>query len=146
MHPKGPPPRLYSQGDSERGDRHPEHLEKHQQGRPRPHEPLALQPLHQGLRTAGAAGGQLGRLNTGVGHLGQAGGGRGEDLFQLGEELVGVQPLQVQTLLEQEISRFLVQLEQGSDVGLPSNGSEHLRVGNLHMHRLDQSGAARLLD
>jgi len=77
---------------------------------------------------------------------GQAGGGRGEDLFQLGEELVGVQPLQVQTLLEQEISRFLVQLEQGSDVGLPSNGSEHLRVGNLHMHRLDQSGAARLLD
>ena len=77
---------------------------------------------------------------------GQSGGGQGEDVFQLGEELVGVQPLRVQAQLETEIVRFLLDLERGRVLGSLQGGVEHLQVGDLHLHRLDQSGAARFLD
>ena len=40
-------------------------------------------------------------------------GGKNNDLFQLGEELVGVQPLQVQALLGQEIVQFLERVDRG---------------------------------
>ena len=77
---------------------------------------------------------------------GQSGSGQGEDVFQLGEELVGVQPLRVQAQLESEIVRFLLDLERGRVSGSVQGGVQHLRVGDLHLHRLDQSGAARFLD
>ncbi|QNI85617.1 alpha/beta hydrolase [Synechococcus sp. PROS-7-1] len=73
-------------------------------------------------------------------------GGEGEDLFQLGEEFVGVQPLQVQALLEQEILRFLEALETGRRVTTADADAEHVQVGALHLYRLNQAGAARLLD
>ena len=73
-------------------------------------------------------------------------GGEGEDLFQLGEEFVGVQPLQVQALLEQEILRFLEALETGRRVTTADADAEHVQVGGLHLYRLNQAGAARLLD
>ena len=77
---------------------------------------------------------------------GQNGTGRGEDVFQLGEELVGVQPLQVQAQLELEISQFLMNLENDQLSADIPGGIEHLMVGDLHLHRLDQTGAVRLLD
>jgi|TARA_B100000085_G_C18542923_1_gene512693 hypothetical protein len=77
---------------------------------------------------------------------GQSGSGQGEDVFQLGEELVGVQPLQVQAQLEREIVRFLLDLENGRVSASAQGGVEHLQVGDLHLHRLDQTGAARFLD
>ena len=77
---------------------------------------------------------------------GQSGGGQGEDVFQLGEELVGVQPLRVQAQLEREIVRFLLDLERGRVSTSVQGGVEHLQVGDLHLHRLDQNGAARFLD
>lgn len=73
-------------------------------------------------------------------------GGEGEDLFQLGEEFVGVQPLQVQALLEQEILRFLEALETGRRVTTADADAEHVQVGALHLYRLNQAGAARLLN
>jgi hypothetical protein len=76
---------------------------------------------------------------------GQRQGERGEDLFQLGEELVGVQPLQVQALLEQEVVQFLEDLEQ-STAELPSTAKTlHLKLGELHLHRLDREAAATLV-
>ena len=77
---------------------------------------------------------------------GQSGGSQGEDVFQLGEELVGVQPLRVQAQLEREIVRFLLDLELGRVSGAVQGGVEHLQVGDLHVHRLNQSGAERFLD
>ena len=59
---------------------------------------------------------------------------------------MGVQPLQVQAQLEKEIGRFLLDLEDGVMSGSVPGGVEHLQIGNLHLHRLDQRGAARLLD
>ena len=77
---------------------------------------------------------------------GQNGTGRGDDVFQLGEELVGVQPLEVQAQLELEISQFLMDLENDRQSAHIPGGVEHLIVGDLHLHRLDQTGATRLLD
>ena len=77
---------------------------------------------------------------------GQSGGSQGEDVFQLGEEFVGVQPLRVQAQLEREIVRFLLDLELGRVSGAVQGGVEHLQVGDLHVHRLNQSGAERFLD
>ena len=77
---------------------------------------------------------------------GQSGGGQGEDVFQLGEELVGVQPLRVQAQLEREIVHFLLDLELGRVSWTVQGGVEHLQVGDLHVHRLNQSGAERFLD
>jgi len=74
------------------------------------------------------------------------GGGQGDDLFQLGEEFVGVQPLQVQALLEEEILRFLDRLETGRSEMTAEGDAEHVQVGSLHLYRLNQTGAARLLD
>lgn len=74
------------------------------------------------------------------------GGGQGDDLFQLGEEFVGVQPLQVQALLEEEILRFLDRLETGRSETTAEGDAEHVQVGSLHLYRLNQTGAARLLD
>ena len=78
---------------------------------------------------------------------GQAGDDQGNDLFQLGEELVGVQPLQVQTLLGEEIVVFLKSLDPRA-VGLPRSGEPghlHRQIGDLHVHRIDRSSAESLL-
>ena len=75
-------------------------------------------------------------------------GGKNNDLFQLGEELVGVQPLQVQTLLGQEIVQFLERVDRGPH-GRPTPASPalvHRQVGTLHLHRISAKGAAQLLD
>ncbi len=71
---------------------------------------------------------------------GQMGEGRGDDLFQLGEELVGRQPLAVQRLLAVEIQIFLEQVEAGEAL----EGSTHQQVGDLRLHRLDRNAAERL--
>ncbi len=79
---------------------------------------------------------------------GQDGDGNGNDLFRLGEELVGVQPLQVQALLAGEIVAFLERIEaQGGAAAGVSAGSAHLhrQVGDLHLHRIDASAAAGLI-
>ena len=75
-------------------------------------------------------------------------GGKNNDLFQLGEELVGVQPLQVQALLGQEIVQFLERVDRGPH-GRPIPASPalvHRQVGTLHLHRISSKGAAQLLD
>ena len=64
----------------------------------------------------------------------------GDDLFRLGEELVGVNPLTVQHLIALELLRFLNQLE--SDAA--AKGMQHLSDGTTRWHRLDASSAARL--
>jgi len=77
---------------------------------------------------------------------GQAGEGQGEDLFRLGKELVGVQPLQVQTLLEDEIVAFLEQLEGSRpEAAAAQTSTLHRRIGDLQLHRLNRDAAARLL-
>ena len=70
------------------------------------------------------------------------------DLFQLGEELVGVQPLQVQALLGEEIIAFLEQLTPGAQGSAPEgdNALVHRQAGRLHLHRISADGAARLLN
>ena len=73
-------------------------------------------------------------------------GSQGQDLFQLGEELVGVQPLQVQALLEKEILLFLNGLETGRMVKPGEGDAEHVQMGSLHLYRLNQGAATRLLD
>ena len=79
---------------------------------------------------------------------GQDGDGKGDDLFQLGEELVGVQPLQVQALLAEEIVAFLNRLET-NDPSLSPDAVEaghwHRQVGDLHLHRIEADAAARLI-
>jgi predicted dienelactone hydrolase len=77
---------------------------------------------------------------------GQAGEAQGEDLFRLGKELVGVQPLQVQTLLEDEIVAFLEQLEGSRpEAAAAQTSTLHRRIGDLQLHRLNRDAAARLL-
>ena len=70
----------------------------------------------------------------------QAGSLQGEDLFQLGEELVGVNPLTVQALIAQEMVRFLEQLESNS---VPA-AAGHFAGGTTRWHRLNRSEADRL--
>jgi len=75
-------------------------------------------------------------------------GGKSNDLFQLGEELVGVQPLQVQDLLGDEIVQFLERVDRGPH-GRPIPATPalvHRQVGTLHLHRINSTGAAQLLD
>ena len=79
---------------------------------------------------------------------GQDGDGKGDDLFQLGEELVGVQPLQVQALLAEEIVAFLNRLETNDPALSPDAveaGHWHRQVGDLHLHRSEADAAARLI-
>ena len=71
----------------------------------------------------------------------QAGSVQGDDLFQLGEELVGVNPLTVQTLITQEIIRFLEQLESKS----PPATAGHFDGGTIRWHRLNRNEADRLI-
>ena len=65
---------------------------------------------------------------------------RGDDLLQLGEALVGVQPLSVQALLSKEIIKFLDGFEDGQ-VG----PSIHKQEGDLRIHILDRAGVSKLL-
>ncbi len=67
--------------------------------------------------------------------------GKGYDLFKLGEELVGVQPLIVQLLLAAEISTFLDEVENKKDLG----PSLHKQIGGLRLHRLNRSTVKNLL-
>jgi predicted dienelactone hydrolase len=76
---------------------------------------------------------------------GQRQGAQGEDLFQLGEDLVGVQPLQVQALLEQEVVQFLVEQEQRKGAQSFKAKTLHLKLGELHLHRLDREAASALV-
>ncbi len=76
---------------------------------------------------------------------GQRQGGRGEDLFQLGEELVGVQPLKVQALLEQEVVHFLLEQEESKAEPRSRAKTLHLKRGELHLHRLDREAASALV-
>ena len=63
-----------------------------------------------------------------------------------GEELVGVQPLQVQALLEQEVVQFLVEQEQSKGAHRSKAKTLHLKLGELHLHRLDREAASALVD
>ena len=72
---------------------------------------------------------------------GQLGGGTGEDLFRLSEEFVGVQPLEVQRLLSEELILFLQQVESDEPMGI----SRHLRSGSIRWHRLNRQDADRLV-
>jgi predicted dienelactone hydrolase len=71
----------------------------------------------------------------------QAGSVQGDDLFQLGEELVGVNPLTVQTLIAQEMIQFLEQLESTS----PPAAAGHFDGGTTRWHRLNRNEADRLI-
>ncbi|MGC6483974.1 MAG: alpha/beta hydrolase [Synechococcus sp.] len=70
------------------------------------------------------------------------------DLFQLGEELVGAQPQQVQVLLGEEITGFLQRLMPGREGPTPQadHAFVHRQAGNLHLHRINAEGAKQLLD
>lgn len=72
---------------------------------------------------------------------GQSAGGTGNDLFRLSEELVGVQPLEVQRLLSEELILFLQQVEESEPMG----SSRHLRSGSIRWHRINRRDAARLV-
>ena len=71
----------------------------------------------------------------------QGGSLQGDDLFQLGEELVGVNPLKVQTLIAQEIIRFLEQLEAKTSTAVVG----HFEAGTTRWHRLNRSAANQLI-
>ena len=71
----------------------------------------------------------------------QAGSVQGDDLFQLGEELVGVNPLTVQTVIVQEMIQFLEQLESNS----PPAAAGHFDGGTNRWHRLNRDEADRLI-
>ncbi len=66
----------------------------------------------------------------------------GDDLFQLGEAFVGVQPLAVQDLLSKEIIRFLDQLEKGKAL----ETSLHKKENGLRLHILARSTIDKLLN
>ena len=107
-----------------------------------------------GVSPASSTSGSAAVLVEGASHFspirveGQDGDGKGDDLFRLGEELVGVQPLQVQALLAGEIVTFLERIEANSMASAPTpphGGHLHRQVGDLHLHRIDTSAAAGLL-
>ena len=68
----------------------------------------------------------------------------GEDIFRLGEELVGVNPLSVQRVIAHEVIRFLDSLNFPS----PSNDAVHLMDASskTRWHRLGRRRAQQLLD
>ena len=74
--------------------------------------------------------------------------GRDNDLFNLGEEFVGVQPREVQALLGDEILAFLKQLQPEDAVSSTPEAPphRHRQVGLLHVHRLTPAGAMALLN
>ncbi len=67
---------------------------------------------------------------------------RGEDLFQLGEGLVGSYPLSVQGLLSSQVIRFLDSLEQKKKLPVSINGS----TVNLKYHLLDYSNVENIVN
>ena len=66
----------------------------------------------------------------------------GEDLFQLGEAFVGVQPLAVQILLGSEIIRYLEDLELEKTIKL----FERQKINDLQFYLLDRSSVKKLLN
>ena len=75
---------------------------------------------------------------------GQGKASEGDDLFRLGEELVGVNPLSVQRVIAHEVIRFLDSLSSGS----PRNDAVHLMEASskTRWHRLGRPSALQLLD
>ena len=67
-------------------------------------------------------------------------GTRDDDLFQLGEDLVGVNPLSVQRVIAHEIVVFLSSLSATSVVSV----DEHWSDGDVRWHRLTVEGAMTL--
>lgn len=111
---------------------------------------LITPPLSEQLALLSALGGHPASravIVEGASHFspirveGQSAGGSGNDLFRLSEELVGVQPLEVQRLLSEELILFLQQVEAAEPMG----SSRHLRSGSIRWHRLNRRDAARLV-
>ena len=111
---------------------------------------LITPPLSEQLALLSALGGHPASravIVEGASHFspirveGQSGGGTGDDLFRLSEELVGVQPLEVQRLLSEELILFLEQVEAAEPMG----ASRHLRSGSIRWHRLNRRDASRLV-
>ena len=75
---------------------------------------------------------------------GQGKASEGDDLFRLGEELVGVNPLSVQRVIAHEVIRFLDSLNSTS----PRNDAVHLMdvSAKTRWHRLGRRRALQLLD
>ena len=75
---------------------------------------------------------------------GQGKASEGDDIFRLGEELVGVNPLSVQRVIAHEVIRFLDSLSSGS----PRNDAVHLMEASskTRWHRLGRPSALQLLD
>ena len=67
---------------------------------------------------------------------------KGDDLFQLGQALVGDQPLEVQRLLSSEIIRFLEFLEVEKQL----ENSVHSQEGEIRLHVVDRVAADRLIN
>ncbi len=66
---------------------------------------------------------------------------KGDDLFQLGESIVGVQPLVVQGLLAFEIRNFLEKLNSTEDLGT----SVHKQKGDFRLHIFNRNAVKKLL-
>jgi predicted dienelactone hydrolase len=70
--------------------------------------------------------------------------GAGDDLFQLGEDLVGVNPFTVQAIIGAELIDFLETLSvMGSG---PDMDSKHLSHQDVRWHRLNRSLSTELVD
>ena len=59
---------------------------------------------------------------------------RNDDLFQLGEELVGMDPISVQAVIGFEAINFLESVSSGAS----ATESQHFRHGELRWHRLNR--------
>ncbi len=67
---------------------------------------------------------------------------RGNDLFQLDDAFVGVEPLSVQKIYSEEIMRFLEFIEMDKEVGT----SVHQQKGNLRLHLMNRRAVQDLLN
>ena len=65
---------------------------------------------------------------------------RNDDLFQLGEELVGMDPISVQAVIGFEVINFLESVASGAS----ATDSQHFRRGDVRWHRLNRQAAADL--
>ena len=70
--------------------------------------------------------------------------GAGDDLFQLGEDLVGVNPFTVQAVIGAELIHFLETLSAESSA--PEIDSRHLSNQEVRWHRLNRSLSTELVD
>ena len=75
---------------------------------------------------------------------GQGKASEGDDIFRLGEELVGVNPLSVQRVIAHEVIRFLDSLSSEP----PRNEAVHLMEASskTRWHRLGRRQALQLMD